>query len=532
MPVLYRKWRPQTLAEVAGQEHVTRTLLRALQTGKVAHAYLLCGPRGTGKTSVGRILAKAVNCLEGGQGEPCNRCEVCRAVTEGRAMDVVEVDAASNRGIDEIRSLRERVAFSPGQSRYKVYIIDEVHMLTEAASNALLKTLEEPPPHVIFVLATTEPHKVLTTVHSRCQRFDFRRLAQAAIVPRLEEIARGEGLSITPPALSAIARSSLGSLRDAVNLLEQLASFYEGDIDLPQVQDLLGLRGDLRARELVKHIIRRDLAACLALANQVASGGADLRDFQREAVEYLRGLLLIKGGSAGAVEATADELAGMQELAAQATLEEIVRATRLLAEANLRWESYSSLPLELALAECLAELAAPSPPPPPLRAAAPAPHRRQAAPPQRTAPPPPPPPPPRPAAEPVAAAPVPAPQSEAAPVGGEWSLDYLQRHWKDIINQFRGLGSTGTLDTLLRGACDPVALEGNTLVLGFRWAFHKEKIEDPKYSHLVERKLSEIFHTPCQVRCVLNEQRKGSQEHMVKAALELGGRRVNEENHG
>ncbi len=535
MPVLYRKWRPQTLAEVAGQEHVTRTLLHAIQAGKVAHAYLFCGPRGTGKTSTGRILAKAVNCLNNGHGEPCNQCEVCQAVTEGRAVDMVEVDAASNRGIDEIRSLRERVAFSPGQSRYKVYIIDEAHMLTEAASNALLKTLEEPPPHVIFVLATTETHKMLPTILSRCQRFDFRRLSLDAIVPRLEQIAQGEGVSVTPQALSAIAKSSLGSLRDAVNLLEQVASFNEADVDLPQVQELLGLRGDLRARELVRHIIGRDLASALALANQIAADGADLRAFQREAVEYLRGLLLIKGGSAGAVEVTPDELAGMQELASRATLGEIVRATRLLAEADLRWESYSSLPLELALAECLAVEAAPQPPPPPPEAAAPLPRRQAAPQAQRSvqpASPRPAPPPPAAEPEPVAAAPAPQAQPDAAFVAGDLSLDYLQHHWKEIINQFRGMGSTGNLDALLRQACQPIALEGDTLVLGFYNAWHKEKIEDPKYRHMVERKLSELFNAPCQVRCVLTERRKPSQEPMVRAALELGGRIINEENHG
>ncbi|MEE8619341.1 MAG: DNA polymerase III subunit gamma/tau, partial [Dehalococcoidales bacterium] len=180
--VFYRKWRPQTLAEVVGQEPVTQTLRNALNSGRVSHAYLFYGPRGTGKTSTGRILAKAVNCLTNGKGEPCNTCPMCQAVTEGRALDVIEIDAASNRGIDEIRELRERVNYAPNQARYKVYIIDEVHMLTKEASNALLKTLEEPPSHVIFILATTEVHKVLPTILSRCQRFDFRRISQSDMV--------------------------------------------------------------------------------------------------------------------------------------------------------------------------------------------------------------------------------------------------------------------------------------------------------------------------------------------------------------
>ena len=192
--VFYRKWRPQTLNDVVGQEPVTRTLLNALASGRVSHAYLFCGPRGTGKTSTGRILAKAVNCLENGHGEPCNECHICQAVTEGHSLDVIEVDAASNTGVDDIRSLREKVNFSPGEARYKVYIIDEVHMLSNNASNALLKTLEEPPPHVIFILATTESHKVLPTLLSRCQRFDFRRISLADVVTKLERICEKEGI--------------------------------------------------------------------------------------------------------------------------------------------------------------------------------------------------------------------------------------------------------------------------------------------------------------------------------------------------
>src|SRR5512136_808315 len=203
--VFYRKWRPQTLADVVGQEPVTRTLANALATGRVAHAFLFCGPRGTGKTSTGRILAKALNCLTNGKGEPCNSCSMCQAFNEGRALDLVEIDGASNRGIDEIRDLREKINFAPNVARFKVYIIDEVHMLTEPAFNALLKTLEEPPPHAIFILATTEVHKVPLTILSRCQRFDFRRLPQAAVVNKLEDICGHEGIKAEPQALALIA---------------------------------------------------------------------------------------------------------------------------------------------------------------------------------------------------------------------------------------------------------------------------------------------------------------------------------------
>src|SRR5512133_2025228 len=219
---LYHRWRSRSFSEVVGQDHVTRTLRNAVATGRIVHAYLFCGPRGTGKTSTARILAKAVNCLDPQDGEPCNRCASCVTVTEGRAMDLIELDAASNRGIDDARELRDKIRFSPSESRYKVYIIDEAHMLTSEASNALLKTLEEPPEHAILILATTESHKILATISSRCQRFDFRRIPMQAIVAQLEMICSAEGLSPADGVLDRVARMARGSLRDAESLLDQL----------------------------------------------------------------------------------------------------------------------------------------------------------------------------------------------------------------------------------------------------------------------------------------------------------------------
>jgi len=287
--VFYRKWRPQALAELVGQPHVTQTLLNALKNGNISHAYLFCGPRGTGKTSTGRILAKAVNCLNSGRGEPCNNCEMCRAITEDRSMDVIEIDAASNRGIDDIRDLREKINYAPTQARRKVYIIDEFHMLSREASNALLKTLEEPPPHVVFVLATTEAHKVLPTILSRCQHFDFHRLSRTDVVAQLSKISTAENIDIEMQSLQLIARSTTGSLRDAENLLEQLTTYHGNIIKFQQVQSMLGITGDWRAKEIVRHIINKDISGGMSTLNSVNNDGLDLRQFNRELVEHLRG---------------------------------------------------------------------------------------------------------------------------------------------------------------------------------------------------------------------------------------------------
>ena len=262
---LYRRWRPQTFAEIIGQEHVTHTLLNALRAGRIAHAYLFSGPRGTGKTTTARVLAKAVNCLDPQEGEPCNQCAICRSLNEGRSLDLIEIDAASNRGIDEIRELRERIAFAPSECRYKVYVIDEVHMLTKEAFNALLKTLEEPPPHAIFVLATTEPHRIPPTVLSRCQRFDFRRVSLQHLKQKLELICAKEGIRAEPAALEAIARYALGSFRDAESLLDQLASFGDEMISLKRVQDMLGAVSTEIVGRLVDYLVEGDMTSGLAL---------------------------------------------------------------------------------------------------------------------------------------------------------------------------------------------------------------------------------------------------------------------------
>lgn len=290
---LYRKWRPQGFDSLVGQEAVRTALTNALETGRIAHAYLFAGPRGTGKTSTAKILAKAVNCEHGPTPNPCNKCQNCVRINDGTSMDVFEIDAASNRGIDEIRDLREKVAFAPVNGRYKVYIIDEVHMLTTEAFNALLKTLEEPPPHVIFILATTEPHKIPATIHSRCQRFDFKRVTDSDIVKRLREVADGSGIAADDDALQLIAVQADGGMRDALSLLDQCGVMAER-VSAETVRSVLGIVGRKALRKLVKAVGEGNVPKALELLETLLAGGKDVKQIITELAEYLRAVLLYK----------------------------------------------------------------------------------------------------------------------------------------------------------------------------------------------------------------------------------------------
>jgi DNA polymerase-3 subunit gamma/tau len=347
--VLYRKWRPRDFADVYGQEPVITTLRNAIAAGLPAHAYLFSGPRGTGKTTSARILARAVNCASPVEGEPDNECESCVAYLEGVPLDLIELDAASNRGIDEVRQLRESVGVTPSRGRYKVYLIDEVHMLTEPAFNALLKTLEEPPPHVIFVLATTEPHKIPSTILSRCQRFDFRRISLEATVAQLHVIAEGEGLTVTDAGLELIAREATGSLRDAVNLLDQMVAYHGGDLDVDVLRAGLGLVVDDRATALARAAVTHDLAGGLGILAAASDDGLEVRAFMRQVVAALRTTLLIKAGATD-VGLAENELTELREVAADVSTADVVAALRALGSLDFRGDAYESLPAEIAFA--------------------------------------------------------------------------------------------------------------------------------------------------------------------------------------
>ncbi|MBN2025494.1 MAG: DNA polymerase III subunit gamma/tau [Actinobacteria bacterium] len=306
---LYRKWRPQTFEEVIGQEYVTRTLSNSLRNGNLAHAYLFTGPRGTGKTSTARILAKALNCDEGPTPDPCNHCRSCREITEGTSVDVVEIDAASTRGIDSIRELRERVVFSPAAARMKVYVLDEAHMLTKEAFNAFLKTLEEPPPHVVFVLATTEPHKMPATILSRCQRYDFRSVPVSMLTQHLAHVAKAEGIEANERALRLISRRARGSARDALVILEQVMNYGDGVVDEAGVAGFLGLVEDEILIELGDRLAAGDAAGAVAMVEKAYEEGRDLVQFTREVQEHFRRVFLLQYADLGSEDLEVDETA-------------------------------------------------------------------------------------------------------------------------------------------------------------------------------------------------------------------------------
>ena len=544
---LYRKWRPARFDEVIGQEHVTRTLRNAVVGDRVSHAYLFCGPRGTGKTTTARLLAKALNCLHEDPAErPCNECRICKVINQGRYLDLIEIDAASNTGVDDIRSLRDKINFSPSDGRFKVYIIDEVHMLSTAAFNALLKTLEEPPPHAIFVLATTEEHKVPATIKSRCQQFNFRLLTQQEIVGRLQWMSAKEDLTVEPEALNLVARHGAGSLRDAESLLDQLVSAPGDTITLERTQTVLGTATMTAVADLTAAWLEGDGAAGLAVINESLSTGTDARQFCRQMVTYLRELLLLQaGGPELQLDMPAEEKDGLLTLAARTDRRLLIETMKRFNEAAVTpantWQP--QMPLELAFIESLpaqpqagagpiparsvprrtvsaapaADVAA-SPSPAPARVPAAAPTRPVAQTPAQTAPPP------------VRAAePAPARTAAPPPVGGETAgtlvLGVIKGRWPELVQR---CGEHDRNLPPLLAMCEPLATEVDTLVLGFDYGVLRDKFDQDQNRTVVAEVLSEISGTRCQVRAVVTSsyvppQPTISRDDIEALANELGG---------
>ena len=351
---LYRKFRPGTFEDVKGQDHIVKTLKNQLMADRIGHAYLFCGTRGTGKTSIAKIFARAVNCENPHNGSPCNECDACRAILSGSSMNVIEIDAASNNGVDNIREIREEVSYPPVDGKYKVYIIDEVHMLSIGAFNALLKTLEEPPSYVIFILATTEAHKIPVTILSRCQRYDFKRISQDTILARLQELADREGVAAEERALRYIAKAADGSMRDALSLLDQCIAFYLGEtLTYDKVLEVLGAVDTEVFSRLLRRILKEDITGAILSLDELIMQGRDLTQFVNDFTWYMRNLMLVKNSEdmEDVLDVSSENLLQLKEEAAMIREDTLMRFIRIFSElsAKIRLSSNKRVQLEMAV---------------------------------------------------------------------------------------------------------------------------------------------------------------------------------------
>lgn len=565
---LYRKYRPKNFAEVIGQTHIVRTLSNSVKNGRIGQAYLFTGPRGTGKTSIARILAKTVNCEKLKDGIPCEKCAACQNINSKKSLDIIEIDAASNTGVDNIRDLRDTVAIANASLRYKVYIIDEVHMLSTGAFNALLKTLEEPPAHVIFILATTEIHKVPETILSRCQRFDFERLPIGNIIEKLELIAKSEKVKIEKEALEMIAISAEGGMRDAESLLGQVISLEDKNITAKVVQEILGTADRQAIAQIVKNVLEKDPTAAIAGINKLLEDGYDLAVFNKSFVNFLRQIMLIKIDSSlqkhFSFEVPAEQMEKMAETAAAAELPEILNTLNLFLEAQgkIAASVLPQLPLEIAIIKATHKLPtaekpltedqpkknnsaskigtpieAPTEAPKDTRSEIPA--RRLATARQE-----------RQETNNIQNSNVNNDSSvsesrdelQAVPTPSATSIDMsdVRTNWKKLLIDIRPYNHS--LSVLLSN-CQPMDISGNSLTLATPYDFYRERLDEHDNKLTVEKVFSKILGSPISLSVTLDksitvkkeetpspaQEKPAEQDSLLDSALEIMGGKVVEE---
>ncbi len=539
---LYRTWRPAQWEEIIGQEHVVQTLRNAIRANRIGHAYLFAGPRGTGKTTTARLLAKAVNCLDPDPGNhPCNQCEFCKAVNESRFLDLIEIDAASNTSVEDVRALRDKINFSPNQGKYKVYIIDEVHMLSTAAFNALLKTLEEPPIHAIFILATTEVHKIPPTVLSRCQRHEFRRISNKQISDHLAVMAQKEGIQVEDKALNLIARQSTGSLRDAISLLDQLSSLG-GTLTLSITQNVLGTATTQVVIDLVDAILSGDAKKGISSIHLSLDAGSDPRQIARQVVDYLRTLLLLQMNSTQFSDLNQELHQVSSKQARSFSQDHLIKTIKSFntaaTEPKTGW--HPALLLELALAEALKppmvsgriENQKPIEVPMVNKPAGIRENRPESIdipvmhPAQIEKPPPQ----PQSAINPAGA----NLHGDFSPPGEEVELKHIRDHWKEIRAFVKERSKHAEA---LLNSCKLVAVKDNTLFLGFATEVLRSNMNTDRNKELIQQAMLHIMQADLKLACILiNQDMAGlppeldlEEDGIVGTALTLGGKIVKQE---